>query len=66
MLIYGLSNTYQQVDVFCSQLALLMLSSAFERETLWDLSNRVFDRYFPSAPHSEHGTLEENGGSAPK
>jgi hypothetical protein len=50
MLIYGLSNTYQQVDVFCSQLALLMLSSAFERETLWDLSNRVFDRYFPSAP----------------
>jgi hypothetical protein len=23
---------------------------AFERETLWDVSNRVFDRYFPAAP----------------
>jgi hypothetical protein len=50
MLIHELSNTHQQVDVFCWQLALLMLSSAFERETLWDLSNRVFDRYFPAAP----------------
>lgn len=50
MLIHKLSNTHQQVDVFCWQLALLMLSSAFERETLWDVSNRVFDRYFPGAP----------------
>jgi hypothetical protein len=50
MLIHKLSNTHQQVDVFCWQLALLMLSSAFERETLWDVSNRVFDRYFPGGP----------------
>ena len=50
MLIHELSNTHRQVDVFCWQLALLMLSSAFERETLWDVSNRVFDRYFPAAP----------------
>jgi hypothetical protein len=50
MLIQEVSNTHQQVDVFCWQLALLMLSTAFERETLWDVSNRVFDRYFPAAP----------------
>jgi hypothetical protein len=50
MLTHELSNPHQQVDVFCWQLALLMLSRAFERETLWDVSNRVFDRYFPAAP----------------
>jgi hypothetical protein len=50
MLIHQLSNTHQQVDVFCWQLTLLMLSSAFERETLWDVANRIFDRHFPAAP----------------
>jgi hypothetical protein len=45
VLIQELSNKHQQVDVFCWQLVLLAFSSAFERETVWDVTNRIFDRY---------------------
>jgi hypothetical protein len=45
MLIQELTNKHQSVDLLCWQLALLMLSSAFERETVWDVTNRIFDRY---------------------
>jgi hypothetical protein len=45
VLIQELSNKHQQVDAFCWQLVLLVLPSAFERETIWDVTNRIFDRY---------------------